>query len=117
ADLPYFLRAYFSFKMGLPFGYAKCTRGDGGQPPRCYSWWNIQKLEPPPPPPTPPGLPPEQQVASPAPAAPWGLFGQRVAASAPAPLAPIVAPAPPPRPKGLVPGFAQYLPRTLADRV
>jgi hypothetical protein len=27
ADLPYFLRAYFAFKMGLPFGYAKCTRG------------------------------------------------------------------------------------------
>ena len=30
ADVPYFLRAYFAFKMGLPFGYAKCTRGDGG---------------------------------------------------------------------------------------
>src|SRR6266852_5179589 len=30
ADLPYFLRAYFAFKMGLPFGYAKCTRGGGG---------------------------------------------------------------------------------------
>jgi len=28
--LPYFLRAYFSFKMGLPYGYAKCTRGSGG---------------------------------------------------------------------------------------
>ena len=27
ADLPYFLRAYFAFKMGLPFGYAKCSRG------------------------------------------------------------------------------------------
>ncbi len=26
ADLPYFLRGYFAFKMGLPFGYAKCTR-------------------------------------------------------------------------------------------
>ena len=35
ADLPYFLRAYFAFKMGLPFGYAKCTRGAGGQPPKC----------------------------------------------------------------------------------
>ena len=31
ADLPYFLRAYFAFKMGLPFGYAKCTRGGGGR--------------------------------------------------------------------------------------
>ena len=48
ADVPYFLRAYFAFKMGLPFGYAKCTRGDGGQPPRCQQWWNIVKEEPPP---------------------------------------------------------------------
>ncbi len=41
ADLPYFLRAYFSFKMGLPFGYSKCSRGGAGQPPRCHEWWNI----------------------------------------------------------------------------
>jgi hypothetical protein len=34
ADFVYFLRAYFSFKMGLPFGYANCSRGGGGQPPR-----------------------------------------------------------------------------------
>ena len=34
ADLPYFLRAYFAFKMGLPFGYSKCTRGGAGQPPK-----------------------------------------------------------------------------------
>ncbi|HSQ21141.1 MAG TPA: hypothetical protein VLR92_12325, partial [Blastocatellia bacterium] len=27
ADLPYFLRAYFASKMGLPFGYSKCSRG------------------------------------------------------------------------------------------
>jgi hypothetical protein len=47
ADLPYFLRAYFAFKMGLPFGYSKCSRGGGGQPPKCYAWWNIQNLEPP----------------------------------------------------------------------
>ena len=31
ADVPYFLRAYFAFKMGLPFGYSKCTRGDGAR--------------------------------------------------------------------------------------
>ena len=31
ADLPYFLRAYFAFKMGLPFGYSKCSRGGGGK--------------------------------------------------------------------------------------
>ncbi len=46
ADLPYFLRAYFAFKMGLPYGYAKCTRGGGGHPPRCPVWWNIEKEEP-----------------------------------------------------------------------
>ncbi|WP_457825214.1 hypothetical protein, partial [Staphylococcus aureus] len=46
ADFPYFLRAYFAFKLGLPFGYAKCTRGTG-RPPRCPQWWNIQKEEPP----------------------------------------------------------------------
>jgi len=45
ADLPYFLRAYFAFKMGLPFGYAKCSRGGGGQPPKCYQWFSIQSLE------------------------------------------------------------------------
>ena len=38
ADLVYFLRAYFAFKMGLPFGYTKCSRGGGGHPPKCYAW-------------------------------------------------------------------------------
>ena len=56
ADVPYFLRAYFAFKMGLPFGYSKCTRGGGGQPPRCTQWWNIQNEEPPP-------VPPGQETA------------------------------------------------------
>jgi hypothetical protein len=41
ADLPYFLRAYFAFKMGLPFGYSKCSRGGGGQAPTCPAWFNI----------------------------------------------------------------------------
>jgi hypothetical protein len=45
ADLPYFLRAYFAFKMALPFGYSKCSRGGGGQPPKCYQWFSIQNLE------------------------------------------------------------------------
>ena len=45
ADLPYFLRAYFAFKMGLPFGYSKCSRGGGGKAPKCPQWWNIQKEE------------------------------------------------------------------------
>jgi len=45
ADMPYFLRAYFAFKLGLPFGYSKCTRGGGGSPPKCYQWFNIDRLE------------------------------------------------------------------------
>jgi hypothetical protein len=35
ADLPYFLRAYFSFKLGLPFGWSHCSRGDNGVAPTC----------------------------------------------------------------------------------
>ena len=31
ADLPYTLRAYFAYKMGLPFGFSKCSRGGGGR--------------------------------------------------------------------------------------
>jgi hypothetical protein len=45
ADLPYFLRAYFAFKVGLPFGYAKCSRGGGGAPPKCFQWFSTQNLE------------------------------------------------------------------------
>lgn len=35
ADLPYFLRAYFAWKRGLPFGFSRCSRGGSGRPPRC----------------------------------------------------------------------------------
>jgi hypothetical protein len=35
ADLPYFLRAYFSFKLGLPFGWSRCSRGESGSAPHC----------------------------------------------------------------------------------
>src|SRR2546426_120583 len=45
ADLPYFLRAYFAFKMGLPFGYSKCSRGGGGEPPKCHEWSSNQNPE------------------------------------------------------------------------
>jgi len=45
ADLVYFLRAYFAFKMGLPFGYANCSRGGAGKPPKCYTW--LTNLNPP----------------------------------------------------------------------
>ena len=35
ADLPYFLRAYFAYKLGLPFGWSRCTRGENGAAPVC----------------------------------------------------------------------------------
>ncbi len=108
ADLPYFLRAYFAFKMGLPFGYSKCSRGGGGQAPKCYQWWSIQNPEPLAPPPA----PPEQNTAPPSP----GLFGifRQPAANPP----PVTRPASVPFPKhlGLTASFAHYLP-VLADGV
>ncbi len=105
ADLPYFLRAYFAFKMGLPFGYAKCSRGGGGQPPRCYEWWNIRNPEEPRPP------PPDPRIAAPI---MLDFFRQ--------PIAPPVSP-PAPRPAapawgslGPAASFGQYL-RFTADGV
>jgi hypothetical protein len=38
ADFPYFLRAYFAWKLGLPFGYSECSPGGGTGPPRCGRW-------------------------------------------------------------------------------
>jgi hypothetical protein len=38
ADLPYFLRAYFSWKLGLPFGFHDCDRGTETRPPRCTTF-------------------------------------------------------------------------------
>ncbi|MCS6799471.1 MAG: C40 family peptidase, partial [Myxococcota bacterium] len=35
ADLPYVLRAYFAWKLGLPFGFRACSRGRADSPPRC----------------------------------------------------------------------------------
>lgn len=35
ADLPYFLRAYFAWKLGLPFAYRACNRGQKGKAPSC----------------------------------------------------------------------------------
>jgi hypothetical protein len=100
ADVPYFLRAYFAFKMGLPFGYSKCTRGDGGQAPKCPQWWNIDNEEPPPAP------QPKQRTAS------SGLFGMF---NDPAPPPPVMKL--PPKPQGLVAGFAYYLRTTIANAV
>jgi hypothetical protein len=35
ADLPYTLRAYFAWKLKLPFAYRQCARGRSGVPPTC----------------------------------------------------------------------------------
>jgi hypothetical protein len=116
ADFVYFLRAYFAYKMGLPFGYSNCSRGTGGKPPRCYQWFDVEHPEV-----TRPAPPPEQDVASVAPAA----------ASAPAPVPMLLGltgrrqaiepsaspPATPPAPKPKRPtNFAEYL-RDVGDVV
>jgi hypothetical protein len=105
ADLPYFLRAYFAFKMGLPFGYTKCTRGGAGEGPKCHAWWNIQNLEPPPV----PEPPPEQRIASPA---VMEMFGPVSQPTAPPPnrLATL-------KRLGLAAGFGEYLRSAIADGV
>ena len=95
ADLPYFLRAYFAFKMGLPFGYAKCSRGGGGKPPKCSQWWNIQKEEPP------PDEPSEKKASS------GGLLGMFAGPDARSAQ----------KPQGLVPSFGYYLGTTVANAV
>lgn len=38
ADGPHFFRAYFSWKLGLPFGYHRCKYGTLTGPPRCSQW-------------------------------------------------------------------------------
>lgn len=35
ADLPYILRSYFAWKMGLPIAFRACGRGSANTPPRC----------------------------------------------------------------------------------
>lgn len=37
ADLPYFLRTYFAWKLGLPVTYRACSRGSRTSPPSCQS--------------------------------------------------------------------------------
>jgi hypothetical protein len=48
ADLPFFLRAYFAWKLGLPFGYSACSRGTATGPPRCSGWRSNLSPETPP---------------------------------------------------------------------
>jgi hypothetical protein len=38
ADNPFFLRAYFAWKLGLPFGYHICDRGYVGRNPQTGQW-------------------------------------------------------------------------------
>ena len=47
ADLPYFLRAYFAFKLRLPFGISECNRGGGGNVPSCKPGFMLTNEEPP----------------------------------------------------------------------
>ena len=47
ADLPYFLRAYFAFKLRLPFGLSECNRGGGGIAPSCRAGVMITNEDPP----------------------------------------------------------------------
>lgn len=35
ADLPFLLRAYFAWKMRLPYAVRPCSKGGAGRPPRC----------------------------------------------------------------------------------
>jgi hypothetical protein len=118
ADFVYFLRAYFAYKMGLPFGYSNCSRGAGGHPPKCYQWFDIEHPELTRPPP-----PPEQEVAAtatPAAATPpptpglLGLFGRSEPPPATDPSAP-ATPTPPKPPKRPT-TFGEYL-RDVGDVV
>jgi hypothetical protein len=118
ADFVYFLRAYFAFKMGLPFGYSNCSRGLAGAPPKCYQWFDVEHPEVMRPPP-PPEQNPEQITASavPTPTPTPGLLQQIFAPPASPPALP-PASAKPPAPKrlGLAAAFRQYLP-AVADVV
>jgi hypothetical protein len=112
ADFVYFLRAYFAFKMGLPFGYSNCSRGMAGRAPKCAQWFNILRPESTRPPP-----PPEQEAAAPPPAAapepkPFGLFASSQQPT-PEPAAAPAAPAPKPKAKQ---NFGTYL-RDVGDVV
>jgi hypothetical protein len=40
ADNPYFLRAYFAWKLRLPFGFHECTRGTLQKGPECKRWFS-----------------------------------------------------------------------------
>jgi hypothetical protein len=119
ADFVYFLRAYFAYKMGLPFGYSNCSRGAGGRPPKCYQWFDIEHPEltrPPPPPEQEAAATATPAAATPPPPAPGllGLFGRSDTPPAADPSAP-ATPAPPKPPKRPT-NFGEYL-RDVGDVV
>ena len=94
ADLPYFLRAYFAYKMGLPFGFSKCSRGTAGKAPQCPQWFSIQNAD----------------AARPAPAAPPVTPGEPRAQNVPP-----TTDTPAPKRAG-TPSFGEFL-RIVADSV
>jgi hypothetical protein len=118
ADFVYFLRAYFAYKMGLPFGYSNCSRGFGGHPPKCYQWFDVEHPEVTRPPP-----PPEQQqdvalAAPPPPTRTGGVLGGLFGRSDPPPEQPLPVPfakPAPPKPKPPT-NFAEYV-RDVGDVV
>jgi hypothetical protein len=40
ADNPFFLRAYFAWKLGLPYGNHACDRGNAQRAPQCGLWFS-----------------------------------------------------------------------------
>jgi hypothetical protein len=116
ADFVYFLRAYFAYKMGLPFGYSNCSRGFGGRPPKCAQWFDIEhpELTRPPPPPEAESASAPPGAANPPPPTP-GLIGL-LTGQQPAD-APGISPTKPPPPKPKRPtNFGEYL-RDVGDVV
>jgi hypothetical protein len=128
ADFVYFLRAYFAYKMGLPFGYSNCSRGFGGRPPKCVQWFDVEHPEVTRPPPPPEQAAAQATSATAPPAAPqpeqrsplMRIFGDSQEPTA-APATPAAAtpgakakapPAPPRRPTN----FGEYL-RDVGDVV
>jgi hypothetical protein len=119
ADFVYFLRAYFAFKMGLPFGYSNCSRGVGNSPPKCYQWFDVEHPEvtrPPPPPSQQQDAAPADAAASPDQPRTFNLFGRSdpppPAATPPGTKAAKAPPPPPKRPTN----FSEYL-RDVSDVV
>ncbi len=44
ADNPFYLRAYFAWKTGLPFGFYECSWGSPDTAPRGLRWWTNDSL-------------------------------------------------------------------------